>query len=198
MRKRQDIVGVILAGGAGRRMGTDKAMLLLNGLPLIQRIAGVLHEVFGKVVIVSDRGDAYSFLNLPTYPDVEKNCGPLGGIHSAFVHTDAPALFVVGCDTPFISTGLVNYICDFESLDEIKVPTMGGRVHPLCGVYIRKVKLQLEENLRAGLLSVQFLLEKVHPAIIPITADLPFYDKKLLTNINNIHDYETFVTRPAH
>lgn len=198
MTKRQGVVGVILAGGVGSRMGTDKAMLLLNGLPLIQRIAGVLHEVFEKVVIVSDRGNAYSFLNFPIYPDIKKNCGPLGGIHSAFVHTDAPALFVVGCDTPFITSGLVHYICDFESLDEVKVPTMGGQLHPLCGLYSRKVMPQLEENIRRELLSLQFLLEKVHPAIIPITPELPFYDKRLLTNINSLHDYEAFVTQAHH
>ena len=198
MRKRQNMVGVILAGGESIRMGTDKAMLLLNGLPLIQRIAGILHGVFDKVVIVSDRGNPYRFLNLPVYPDIEKNCGPLGGIHSAFVHEDAQSLFVVGCDTPFISTGLVNYICDFESLDDIKVPTMGGQVHPLCGVYNRRIMLQLEENLRAGLLSVEFLLEKVHPAIIPVTPDLPFYDRNLLTDINNTDDYQNLVSHAAH
>lgn len=190
MKKHQNIVGVILAGGKSTRMGTDKAMLLLNGLPLIQHITGVLREIFEEVVIISDRGNAYNFLNLPVYPDIEKNCGPVGGIHSAFVHTNTNSIFVVGCDTPLVTRGLVNYICDFESLDDIKVPTMDGQVHPLCGVYSRKVMPQLEENLKGGLFNVQFLLEKLHPAIIPITPDLPFYDKRLLTNINTIRDYE--------
>ncbi len=198
MTKLRNITGVILAGGTNSRMGVDKALLLMKGLPFVQRIAGVLNEVFESVVVISDRGPMYKFLGLPTYPDVEKHSGPLGGIHSALVHTDAPAIFVVGCDTPFITPGLIHYICDFESLDDIKIPIMNGQLQPLCAVYSRKTLKQIEENIKAGLLKVDFLLEKIHAAIIPITPNLPFYDKKLLMNINTAKDYEAFVTNSSH
>jgi molybdopterin-guanine dinucleotide biosynthesis protein A len=194
MTKLQNITGVILAGGTNSRMGADKALLLLKGLPFIQRIAGVLKEVFEHIVVISDHGTTYQFLGLSTYPDVEKQSGPLGGIHSALTHTDAPAIFVVGCDTPYVTAGLIRYICDFESLDDIKIPIMNGQLQPLCAVYSRKTLKQIEENIKAGLLKVDFLLEKIHAAIIPITPNLPFYDKKLLTNINTAKDYEAFVT----
>ena len=198
MKKLQNITGVILAGGTNSRMGADKALLLLNGLPFIQRIVGVLKEVFEHVVVISDHGPTYQFLGLPIYPDVQKHSGPLGGIHSAFIHTDAPAIFVVGCDTPYVTPGLIRYICDFESLDDIKIPIMNGQLQPLCAVYSRKTLKQIEENIKAGLLKVDFLLEKIHAAIIPITPNLPFYDKRLLTNINTAKDYEAFVTNSTH
>ena len=198
MKKIQNITGLILAGGTSSRMGADKAMLLMNGLPLIQRISSILKEVFEKVVVVSDRGSMYTFLNLPIYPDIEKHCGPLGGIHSAFVHTGALSLFAVGCDTPFITPGLIHYICDFESLDDIRIPIMNGHLQPLGAVYSRKTLMRIEENIKAGLLRVDFLLEKIHAAVIPITPDLPFYEKKLLTNINTLQDYESFVSHSSY
>jgi len=177
-------------------MGTDKALLSLHGIPLIQRIARTLQDVFERVLIVSDRGERYRFLELPIYPDIYKRFGPLGGIHSAFVNTKSELLFVVACDLPFINSGLINYVCDFESAAHIKVASSGGKVQPLCGLYSRAVMPQIEENLKTGLLRLDLLFERVHTTIIPITPELPFYDTRLFTNFNTPQELDSLVDYP--
>ena len=72
-----DVTGVILAGGRSSRMGEDKALLQYNGKPFIQHIAETLLQILPHVIVISDRQKEYSFLNLPIYPDLFCDCGPL-------------------------------------------------------------------------------------------------------------------------
>ncbi|MGB2869853.1 MAG: molybdenum cofactor guanylyltransferase [Bacteroidota bacterium] len=190
MSLKEDIVGVILAGGKSRRMGTAKALLKFHGVPLIQHIAAVMMKIFASVVIVADDGAEYAFLNLPTHPDIKKNCGPLGGIHSAFVNTHAEKIFVVSCDEPFISKDLIEYICDFSSTSDIKVPSKRGMVEPLCGLYSRNVLPVVERCIEFDDLKVKHLLLQCHTTTIPISPTLPFYKDHLFANLNESSDFE--------
>lgn len=191
MRKYQDIVGVILAGGRSSRMGKNKALLEVDGVSLIERTATTLKKVFDRVILIGDGAQRYEFLNLPTYSDVIKNCGPLGGMHSAFVNTHAQFIFVMACDTPFIPPDLVTYICEFKPDAEIKIPLAGGRPQPLCGQYSRKVLSSIEARIKEGSLRVESLIDDFHSVLIPITQDLPFYDNRLFLNFNTPAEFET-------
>ena len=190
MNLREDIVGVILAGGKSRRMRTNKALVEFHGFPLIQHIATVMTKTFATVVIIADDGAEYASLNLPTYPDIRKNCGPLGGIHSAFIHTSAERIFVVSCDEPFITKDLVEYICDFGSSSDIKVPSRHGMAEPLCGLYSRNVLTALERCIDLDDLKVKHLLLQCHTTTIPISPSLPFYKDHLFANLNEPSDFE--------
>ena len=89
----------ILAGGESSRMKTNKALLDIKGITLIESIAKQLHS-FDEVVIV---GNPLSYKHLPyrVIEDIEKNKGPLAGIHSAL--TDAQdQCFICTCDSPII------------------------------------------------------------------------------------------------
>ena len=80
MPLRSDIIGVVLAGGASSRMGTDKALLPLGGAPIITYAAKALSSVFSEVVVSSGSGKRYAFLGLNEISDVFNDSGPLGGI----------------------------------------------------------------------------------------------------------------------
>ena len=47
----RDVTGVILAGGKSRRMGNNKAFLKVGGIPLIERVSGVLSRIFENVFL---------------------------------------------------------------------------------------------------------------------------------------------------
>ena len=190
MNLRTDIAGVILAGGKSSRMGSSKALLQFRGTTLIQHIASVLTRAFASVSIIADRGEKFSFLNLPAYSDIKKNCGPLGGIHSAFHHTKAESIFVVSCDEPFVSKDLIDYICDFESVSDIKVPSFHGNVQPLCGLYRKSVLPAIERCFAADDLRMKHLLLQCHTTTIPVSPALPFYKEHLFANLNNPSDYQ--------
>ncbi len=189
MNREKDIVGVILAGGKSRRMGTNKALLPYQGRPLIEHIANVVREVFEHVVVVADEGEAYSFLNLPLHPDIYKDRGPLGGIHAAFHHTNASTLFVVSCDLPGITPQLIEYLVNIDAQASAVVPVVDEKLHPLCGLYRGTILPHIEQAIQDGTLAMTALLEKVGAVKVPITPELPFYTKQLLSNVNSPDDY---------
>lgn len=195
MIKLDEITGVILAGGDSSRMGTDKALLELDGITMIEHVARTLRSVFKKVVVISNVPFKYGFLSLPAYPDIYRNCGPMGGIHSAFVHTEAPGLFVVACDTPLISKELIEYVTTSHSESDIAVVSLDGQVHPLCGVYLRSSFPIIEQSLNNHSPRLQEMFKRLNTSIIPISPDLPFYDENLLLNFNNPKEFKKYQNR---
>src|SRR5579859_5479057 len=79
--------GVVLAGGASRRMGRDKAALVLDGEPLLARVVSRLREAVDRVIVIGppDRA-AIVPSDVSVFLDLEPGLGPLGGIYSALRH----------------------------------------------------------------------------------------------------------------
>src|SRR5688572_31105985 len=110
-----DTVGVILAGGQGRRMGgVDRALVLLGGTTLIERaIARASVQV--PDVIINANGDPKRFahLGLPVVPDpIGGFVGPIAGILAGFAwmranRPKARWLASFSCDTPFFPVDMV-------------------------------------------------------------------------------------------
>ncbi|OAN78915.1 molybdenum cofactor guanylyltransferase [Jannaschia sp. EhC01] len=101
-----DFPAVILAGGQGRRIGGDKAWVLLGGVPLWRH---VLDRVSPQVHGVAVNADA-AFEGLPVVADEVPGQGPLGGILAAMVWAHglgAARLLTVAVDTPFLPLDLV-------------------------------------------------------------------------------------------
>ena len=189
MRYRTDITGIILAGGKSERMGKDKALLTVDGETFLTRIARTMRSVFNQVYIISSNG-RYRFLNLPVFDDFYRGCGPLAGIHSGLLRSSTWASFMIACDIPFVSPDLIEYIVEYESRADVKVTSTEGKLHPLCGLYLRRCLPTVEQNLRTRSLRVQDLFARLHTAVIPIGPQLPFYRKDLFLNVNEQKDYQ--------
>lgn len=183
------ITGVILAGGKSSRMGTDKALLKLDGRPFVAHVASTLQAVFDKVILVASDALAYGFLGLETFGDLYQECGPLGGIQSALVHADGADIFVSACDTPFITRELVRYVIEFHSTAAAKIPSLNQQLHPLFGLYTQNCFPVIVERLESRRLRVLDFVESIQAAVIPISHDLPFYKEHLFNNFNSPKDY---------
>ena len=86
MIQRQQITGVILAGGKSSRMGfCDKALIRLGGTPLIEHVIRNSSNQVGQLVISANRNpEKFEYLELPLIPDIKQAyAGPLVGILSA-------------------------------------------------------------------------------------------------------------------
>jgi molybdopterin-guanine dinucleotide biosynthesis protein A len=172
-------------------MGTDKALLELDGRPLIAHVATTLQTVCEHVVLSANDPQRYQFLGLETIEDDYGEHGPLGGIYSALAHTLTPAVFILACDTPYVSHELVRYIIEYDSDADAKIPSMNGNLHPLCGMYQRHCLTTIQERLENQQNRVQDLFSVIPTEIIPISPALPFYKENLFANLNlpsDVHD----------
>lgn len=189
MKTRDDITGVLLAGGKSSRMGSDKALLHIDELPLIAHVANSLLQVFTKVVVASDRSEIYSFLHLPTCPDIYKDCGPLGGIHAAFISTNADTLFVTTCDLPFITADDIRTIIAHRGKSPIAVAEQDDKIQPLFGIYDRSILPFLEETLDKRRFGVFDFARAAGMQLIVLPQADPRSTRSVLTNINTPDDY---------
>jgi molybdopterin-guanine dinucleotide biosynthesis protein A len=145
-----DITGVILAGGKSSRMGTNKALLQINGKPIIEQIADLLKSLFSKVIVITNSPEEYPFLNLPLFQDVFKHRGPMGGIHSGLFNSETENIFVVPCDAPFINREIIEKILSAQSKHKIKICYAAGFLQPLTGIYSKEHLKEFESWLCGG------------------------------------------------
>jgi molybdopterin-guanine dinucleotide biosynthesis protein A len=107
---RQDITGVILAGGEGRRLGgVDKGLQELRGRPMVQWVLERLAPQVDTVLISANRNlQRYAAFGCPVLPDrIPDFAGPLAGLHAALTQAATPLVATVPCDSPFLPADLV-------------------------------------------------------------------------------------------
>jgi len=151
------------------------------GRIMVERLAGLTRTV----AVIADRADRYTGLGVPVFGDLHRGCGPLGGIHTALRQLRTAEVFVLACDTPFVSEELIAYIAAFPAAAPARVATMDGILHPLCGVYTQACLPAIEEAIAAQRFALRALLETVGAATVAVTPDLPFYHPRLLWNVND-------------
>lgn len=141
--KYKDISAVILAGGRNTRMGgSDKAMLCVEGQPILERSMSVLGEIFEELIIVTNDTRTYNYDGVKVVKDEIKNIGPLGGIYTGLCNLTGNAGFFVGCDMPFLHNGIIQRQVDFfnQTPCDAFVPKIGSLIEPLHAIYRNTLK----------------------------------------------------------
>ncbi len=158
------MIGIILAGGASTRMGTDKALVEVAGRPMFEWVGRALDEVTGRV-IVAGRSEAMGPYG--AVADVGKaHRGPLSGIFAAANAYPHDPLMVVAVDQPWVRPATLRAIRRAFS-DLAVVPVDGGTRQVLCAVYPAGLAdLAAQELTNGG--SIQSLIDVA--SFDPITA----------------------------
>lgn len=161
------MLGVILAGGHSTRMGHDKALLRIDGRRVLERNRTLLDAVCGQTLIVARDTDQAASLEMPDtriLTDIVPECGPLGGIHTAFQNTDDD-LFVLACDLPFVEASMLSRLAEQFSRERPRVllPRTpdgdGWRDQPLCAIWSRNCKTDVAAAIAARNFALYRLLQ---------------------------------------
>lgn len=182
--------GAILAGGKSRRMGRDKALLTVDGIPLIEHTRSLLHRFCTEVFIAGERPDLASD-ELPAYADQFPGSS-LGGVHTALQHAANDWVMVAACDLARPSALLLRALLSARTADcAAVVPVTPKGLEPLFALYHRRCLHQVEAMLTAGELTVQRLFERIEYTgvdVEKIAADW----RTLLGNVNTPADLERY------
>jgi molybdopterin-guanine dinucleotide biosynthesis protein A len=163
--------GVVLAGGASRRMGRDKALIDFEGEPLAARVARRLAEACDDVVVAPGDGRRLAWLGLPQVADVAPGAGPLGGIVAGLESARRPLVAVVAVDMPYVHAGVLAALAEVWAGEPAVVPLVAGRLEPLHAVYCTSAAGELRALLEAGQRSVAEALRVLGARVVP-AADL--------------------------
>lgn len=144
------VTGLVLAGGASRRIGRDKAFLELGGRPLIEIVVERMAQVCAEVLVVASDSRPYAGLEVRVVEDRFRGVGVLGGLHAGLEAATHDLALAVGCDMPFLNPDLLRaFVAWGEGLD-VAVLRRGEHVEPLHAAYRRTCLPALEAAIRAG------------------------------------------------
>ena len=136
---RELVTGVILAGGRATRMGgADKGLVPVNGRPMIAWVIDTLRLQVAEVLINANRNrDRYGEFGSRVIDDGDSEFrGPLAGMLSGMRAARTPWLAIVPCDSPLITSHLVERLYDavMASGSRIAAAHDGERLQPVCAL----------------------------------------------------------------
>lgn len=184
-----NLTAIVLAGGQSSRMGQDKALLPIQGVPLLQLVYGNAIALCDQVYVVTPWPERYQNL-LPAscqfIQEVPPAQGPLVGFSQGLAQVETDWVLLLACDLPRLQ---VEVLQDWAGgLDSVKNEVIALLTHqskgwnPLCGFYRRSCLPALTDFINQGGRSFQHWLGQ-HPVQV-----LPLPDAQMLFNCNTPAD----------
>ncbi len=181
---------LVLAGGAGRRLGVPKAWLPWDGRPLLLEVVERLAPLAAAEPWVAARPGQ----DLPPGPyrraddDVEDG-GPLAGLAAGLAaiaaHSPDARVAVAACDYPFADPGLFRSLARARPRADLVVPRCGGHLHPTHAVWRASLAAACRSALASGERRVRPVLEAAGAEIVDADS-LGVADPELvLLNVND-------------
>ncbi len=188
------MTSIILAGGKSLRLGQNKALQVIQGKSLIQWVADRLTTLSREIIIVTAHGEAIpcsSTVRIKTVADIHPGKGSLVGIYSGLVASSSARAIVVGCDMPFLSIGLLDYMTQVSSTFDVVIPRIRDKLEPLCALYSKICLAPIKELLEQNELKISRLLSTVKVKYVG-KEEVDTFDPEHLSffNVNSRDDLE--------
>lgn len=190
---KEQITGLILAGGKGTRMGSvDKGLQMFRGKPMVEQALQRLQPQVGTLIINANRHlDVYQAFGVPVVPDeISGFAGPLAGLHAGLSHCETPYLVTAPCDSPFLPMDLVDKLSEalMAAKADIAVAVTGESAtqqrHPVFCLLSAHLKNDLADYLGKGgrKMDAWFAMYR--------KAEVYFADETAFVNLNTLTDLQ--------
>jgi len=195
MNNQKTVTGVILAGGLARRMNNqDKGLINYKGRPMVSYAIAALTAVADQSIINANRNkEQYEAFGLPVIADqTDSFDGPLAGVLTAMIYTDADILIVMPCDSPLIKAEHLQKLLATraENDADVAVAFDGERLHPV----ILAIKTLLKNRLQNYLASGQRKLDRWLEQQKMVKADFS-NEPEIFININTLTELSELEAR---
>ncbi len=176
VRRRDEVTGVLLVGGASRRFGSPKALARFQGELLGERAHRLLAGAFGRVLVVGKAGDALQ-LPFPILDDGSDVRAPIIGLAAGLRAAETDLAVFLPTDMPLVSDELLLRLAESAEGFDAAVPQTG----PLPGAYRTSALPVLEQRIEAGDYALHRALEELEVRLVEL-------DEAELTNVNSPSD----------
>ena len=178
-------IGVLLAGGSGRRAGVDKRFLVLGGRTLLSRNLDFLRALFPRVAVaIGEDLDLGDSAGVDVLRDAWPGGSPLAGIAAALRHFKQP-VFVLAVDIASPRRNAAETVLAAFPGHDMSLPTIGtDHYQPLFAVYGPGCLTPMMALLEAD----RHRIVEILPSLDAVKVRFP--DDSLFHNINTMDDYE--------
>lgn len=190
MTDSRSLAAVVLAGGASRRMGRDKATLTFSGpngsTTLVEHVVSVVSSRCSPVFVVAAPGQRLPSVQAEVLRDEMRGVGPLlavgRGLRAA-ADSGRESAFVCAVDMPYLSTEVIDALAGpAQRLAADVVLPWDGRDHYLAGVYRTGLADRIAALVASGERSMRSLVGVVD------TQRIVMAEQRALTNVNTPAD----------
>ena len=175
---------ILLAGGQSSRMGTNKALLQIEGETVISRIAREAERLGGELLLVTNQPEEYATLQLPHVSDIRKGMGPLAGLEAGLMASKTEHNLLLACDLPFFQAETGERLLMLLNQYELAIPLTEGRYHPLCAAYRKSLLPKVQKALDADQRRMAMLLDVANAKLVEGE------DPRVFFNMNTMQDYQ--------
>ena len=173
MRFRSRPVGAILAGGAGRRIGGQKAIVELQGKPLISYPLEAVGQVLSRVAILAKAGTELPPVSrVAVWLEPETPRHPVVGITQALALAGGRPVLICAGDLPFVTPQLVRRLI---KADPGRAPAVvacaEGQMQPLLGCYQPRALELLAAEAKAASGRLMEIVGALHPVLLECDPD---------------------------
>jgi molybdopterin-guanine dinucleotide biosynthesis protein A len=189
---KEDITGIILAGGRSSRMGKDKGLCDFKGKALVSYAIDTLKPLCGHMMISANHfPEKYAEFELPVIADEIKNIGPMGGIYSCLKKSNTRHNLILSCDTPFVNTAVFQHLLKTLTNEQVLTPAHETfLIEPLSAYYNINVIGNIATAIRNKQFKMMDLFKQVRFKSVNMDETLPFFTDYLFLNLNTPEDLE--------
>ncbi len=189
---REEITGIILAGGRSDRMGKDKGLCRFKEKPLVSYAIDRLKPLCGNLIISANYfPEKYTAFGLSVIPDEIKNIGPMGGIHACLKRSVTQHNLILSCDTPFVTRDVFRLLTeDVENFQVICPAHETFLIEPLSAYYNTNVLGDIEEAIHRKEYKMMQLFKHIRFKSVNIDDRFSFFNDNLFLNLNSPEDME--------
>ncbi|MCL3781441.1 molybdenum cofactor guanylyltransferase [Prolixibacteraceae bacterium JC049] len=190
---KENLTGIILAGGKSSRMGQDKGLMELDGKPMVLHVADVLQS-FCSEVIISTNNTAYGFLGKELVADKVKGKGPIAGLHAGLSRSQTKWVAFIACDTPFVQPWVYEQLMEHVANADAAFPMHNGKTEPLIALFRQSALSKVEEQMANGDLKIHRLIETLNAVKVDFTQELHAFPN-LFNNINTPEEFAHYLKK---
>jgi molybdenum cofactor guanylyltransferase len=191
---------VILAGGFSRRFGSDKGLVILRDKPLVRHVIDNISSAVDEIlVVVSCEKQKKTFEPIVDQTakiiiDTDESQSPLIGTITGFEVANGEYSLLVPCDTPLISTKIVQFLFDISPTRKAVIPRWSsGCVEPLQAVYHTRSALEAAKAaIKQDRLDMRSMINNLNNIRYVSTKVLEQFEPELLSffNVNTPQDLQ--------
>ena len=172
------LTGIVLAGGASRRMGDDKRGMPVDGVPMLRRAVDAVAPLVSQLIVVEHPARPIDprwleGVDAELARDLRPG-GPLAGIEAGLLATRNPWALVVGADMPWLRASVLDLLVSTAKragprVDVVAVESAPGLLEPLLAAYRRRCLRIVRDRLGSGEWRLQDVLRDL--CVVPVSGE---------------------------
>ncbi len=189
-------LGVIIAGGKSRRMGSrNKLFMSLGDKLIIEHVIDKIRPQVDALYLNCNDRKMVSFVDVEVVPDYiegKQNIGPIGGLYTALKLAKSigfSQVLTTPGDTPFLPDNFVHKLSR-KLQNDVAVATSHGRQHPIAAIWKTETIDIVQNAIEANTYKMHRLLDQLN-----VTQVIWDNDPDPFLNINSEEDYKIAVSR---